>query len=61
MRWIADSKFQGCMKHICRNVCMNQNIDVVILDVKMPGMKGIEPLEKIRRSFPFIEVVYMEN
>jgi len=40
---------------------MNQNIDVVILDVKMPGMKGIEPLEKIRRSFPFIEVVYMEN
>ena len=37
----------------------NQNTDVVILDVKMPGMNGIETLEKIRNQFPLIEVIML--
>jgi DNA-binding NtrC family response regulator len=37
----------------------NRNTDVVILDVKMPGMSGIETLEKIRKSFPIIEVIML--
>ena len=37
----------------------NRNTDVVILDVKMPGMNGIEALEKIRKQFPLTEVIML--
>ncbi len=37
----------------------HQNTDVVILDVKMPGMDGIETLGKIRKDFPLIEVIML--
>ena len=37
----------------------NRNTDVVILDVKMPGMNGIETLGKIRNQFPLIEVIML--
>ncbi len=36
-----------------------QNIHVVILDVKMPGMDGIETLKAIKRKFPMIEVIML--
>jgi DNA-binding NtrC family response regulator len=35
------------------------NLDVVILDVKMPGMDGIEILRKIKSAHPLIEVVML--
>ena len=38
---------------------INRDTDVVILDVKMPGMNGIETLEKIRKQFPLIEVIML--
>jgi DNA-binding NtrC family response regulator len=34
-------------------------IDVVILDVKMPGMDGLETLAKIKEQHPLIEVVML--
>ena len=37
----------------------NRNTDVVILDVKMPGMNGIGVLEKIRKQFPLMEVIML--
>lgn len=37
----------------------HQNTDVVILDVKMPGMDGIETLGEIRKSFPLMEVIML--
>ena len=37
----------------------NRNLDVVILDVKMPGMDGIETLGEIKKNFPLIEVVML--
>ena len=37
----------------------HQNIDVVILDVKMPGMDGIETLKKIKAAYPLVEVVML--
>jgi DNA-binding NtrC family response regulator len=37
----------------------NRNLDVVVLDVKMPGMDGIETLGEIKKAFPLIEVVML--
>ena len=37
----------------------NRNVDVVILDVKMPGMDGIEVLRGIKKSYPLIEVIML--
>jgi len=34
-------------------------IDVVILDVKMPGMNGIETLREIKKAFPATEVILL--
>jgi len=34
-------------------------IEVVILDVKMPGMDGIETLTEIRRRFPLLETIML--
>ena len=35
------------------------NIHVVILDVKMPGMDGIETLKAIKRQYPLVEVIML--
>jgi len=39
----------------------NKNIEVVILDVKMPGMDGIEALAKIKRKNPLVEVMMLSG
>ncbi len=37
----------------------DDTIDVVILDVKMPGMDGVQALQEIRTRFPLAEVVML--
>jgi DNA-binding NtrC family response regulator len=39
----------------------NKNIEVVILDVKMPGMDGIETLGEIKKKFPLLEVIMLSG
>ena len=39
----------------------NQNVEVVILDVKMPGMDGIETLTAIKRNNPLVEVMMLSG
>ena len=35
------------------------SIDVVILDIAMPGMDGMEALQKIKKKHPLIEVIML--
>ena len=37
----------------------NKTIEVVVLDVKMPGMDGIETLVEIKKKFPLVEVIML--
>ena len=37
----------------------NGDVDVVILDVKMPGMDGIETLKEIKSKHPLVEVIML--
>ena len=39
----------------------NQTVEVVILDVKMPGMDGIETLMEIKRRYPLVEVMMLSG
>lgn len=37
----------------------NQDLDVIILDIKMPGMDGIEALKEIKTASPLVEVIML--
>jgi two-component system, NarL family, response regulator DegU len=39
------------------DVLKNHNPDVILLDVRMPGMQCIELVEKIRKSYPNIKIL----
>lgn len=39
----------------------NKGIEIVILDVKMPGMDGIETLAEIKKRAPLVEVIMLSG
>jgi len=41
------------------NVLASKTVHVVILDVKMPGMDGLETLRAIKKNFPLVEVIML--
>ena len=43
----------------CLAMLGEKRIDVVVLDVKMPGMSGIDVLQNIKREHPDIEVILL--
>ena len=43
----------------CRTLMATEPVDVVVLDVKMPGMSGLEVLGLIRDEFPGTEVILL--
>jgi len=45
---------QECLEKLAR-----ENIDVVVLDIKMPGMGGVETLKEIKKRYPIVEVILL--
>ena len=43
----------------CLDALERTEVDVIILDVKMPGMDGIETLREIKRRHPLVEVIML--
>jgi len=43
----------------CLKVLEQKEIDVVVLDILMPGMDGIATLKEIKRRFPLVEVIML--
>ncbi len=43
----------------CLDILEKETFDVVMLDIKMPGMDGIEVLKEIRKRFPLLEVIML--
>ncbi len=39
--------------------CLEESIDIVILDVAMPGMNGIDTLGAIKKRQPLVEVIML--
>lgn len=44
---------------MCLDILEDEPIDVVILDIKMPGMDGIHTLRKIKIIHPLVEVILL--
>ena len=43
----------------CLDILGEKEIDVVILDILMPGMDGIATLKEIKKRFPLVEVIML--
>ncbi|MCW7754000.1 response regulator [Desulfobotulus sp. H1] len=52
-----DAAFSG--SEALAKLAENSWVDVVILDVKMPGMDGIETLARIKQTYPLVEVIML--
>ena len=56
---------KGVTTHIATNgadamkILDKERVDVVILDVKMPGLDGIEALRVIKKRHPLVEVIML--
>lgn len=43
----------------CLDILGREIVDVVVLDIKMPGMDGIETLKEIKKRHPIVEVILL--
>ncbi|MBW2438628.1 MAG: response regulator [Desulfobacterales bacterium] len=43
----------------CLELLEEKDIDVVILDILMPGMDGIATLKEIKKTYPLVEVIML--
>ena len=53
---VADQAADG---NECLSILKKKAMDVVVLDVKMPGTSGIEVLRQIKDNYPTVEVILL--
>lgn len=46
---------------IALNILSNEIIDLMLLDVKLPGMDGIELLKKVRKDYPNLDIIMISG
>ena len=51
--------FEAKNGHEAFQVLKDESIDVVVLDVKMPGIDGMQALREIKRLYPSVEVIML--
>lgn len=51
--------FTATSGEACLEKLETELVHVVILDVKMPGMDGVETLQRIKARFPMVEVIML--
>jgi len=56
---VGEKVFSAHSGQKCLKVLEKTEIDVVILDILMPGMDGIATLKEIKRRFPLVEVIML--
>lgn len=54
VRWVGDGQ-------AALDIMQTESFDLVVLDLKLPGMSGDQVLEGIRKLDPFIDVVVYTN
>ena len=53
----GEKVFSAYSGKACLEILEDTDMDVVILDIKMPGMDGMETLKEIKKRFPLVEVI----
>ncbi|MFO7599503.1 MAG: response regulator [Candidatus Desulfacyla sp.] len=59
LREAGEKVFEAFSGRECLEALAKSAIDVVILDIRMPGMDGMETLKEIKRRFPLVEVIML--
>ncbi|MCU0560771.1 MAG: response regulator [Desulfobacterales bacterium] len=59
LKEIGESVLSAFSGGECLKILAKTDIDVVILDVKMPGMNGVETLAEIKKAHPLVEVIML--
>ncbi len=56
-RFTVDCAFSGI--EALNQLNDNNSIDVVVMDIKMPGLDGIGTVKKIKKKYPLVEVIML--
>ncbi len=59
VQMLPDVEYLGCCSdgHTALDCCMSKKPDLVILDIRLPGISGLDMLRKIRKGLPSTKVI----